>query len=190
VKFQALQMIDEAERVDAIYTKIHKVMRRQSLSKNSLIKQDGWIAVCAHEDLRGDLSNILRALQEYNYTDLTAASWNFLMPTVMTVQVSLQGMTEFSTQNLDWYVLFSGEPDWIIVFANPLDFWLVAGKPDFVKTVLGCSPSEAFSSIEQMLIESRFLTETGREHFSLLIHQLREIYPSAETGSLIDFEFT
>jgi hypothetical protein len=75
-----------------------------------------------------------------------------------------------------------------MLFAIPDDFWLVAGMPELVEEILGCSVEEGFDSIEEMIRESRHLADWGREQFSNIVHQLREVYPVAQTGDTIDLE--
>jgi hypothetical protein len=154
-----------------------------------LIKQENWISVCAHEDKR-DLHHIFGTIRKYGYVDLTSISWYLKPPIMMKFQSTPYGMDKFHAKNIDWNILFSEELDWIILFANPLDFWLVAGNPDFVEEILGCSPDEAFSYLESIVSESTFFTDAGREHFSYLINQLQFVYPAAQPGEAIDFEFT
>jgi hypothetical protein len=189
MKTEAFQIVKSPELIAGYFQTLSKVIPKTSQDGNSLIKQEGWIGVCAHENKR-DLRAVLDTIQRHKYADFIAIEWNMLEPRAMKVPSTPEGMDQFHSQNLHWMMLFAGKPDWIILFVNPLDFWLVAGTPDFVEEVLTCPPDEAFSELEEIVAESTFFTDVGRAHFSHLIHQLRFVYPAAQPGEAIDFEFT
>jgi hypothetical protein len=189
-----LEFIQDPEEIASYYGLINQVMQKVppypfgGSYKNVLIKQPGWSAVCAHEELR-DLSLIFRTIREYGYTELKAVSWDLLEPRVMKVQATDQGMQSFRYERIAWTILFAGNPDWMILFPGPHDFWLMAGKSDIIEKFLECTMEEAFSSVDEMIAESKLLGDKGREYLSYLLHQLREVYPSAQVGDAIDFDF-
>jgi hypothetical protein len=159
-----------------------------STTITTLVKREGWIAVCFHESLFSP-SSFIAALVDYGYMEFTATPWCDIGP-MMIVPSTLDSMYTCMMKQILWYILSAGEPDWIILYANTLDFYLILGSQDFIEKVLDCSTHEAFASIEEIIDQSRYISEVGKAHFVDLLHQLRVVYPQAENGSLISFEFT
>jgi hypothetical protein len=190
-QYQSIEFIKQPEEIESYYASVNRVMQkvRPHTYKNLLIKQEGWIAVCAYEGLRGDLWTILTN-PKYSCDELKSVTWDMLEPKVMKIQATEKGVQEFFYNRLGWTVLFAGNPDWIILFPEPEDFWLIAGKPDFVEKVLGATPKEGFASLEEIITGSKYLTDKGREYYSNLVYQLREVYSVIQVGEAIEFDFT
>jgi hypothetical protein len=190
-QYQSIEFITQSDEIKSYYASINKVMQKVPpyTYKNLLIKQEEWVSVCASEELRGD--NLWKVLltPEYVPGELKSVTWNMNEPKVMKTQGTENGIQELFYNRLGWTVWFSGNPDWMILFPAPEDFWLIAGKLEFVEKALGCSMEEGFSSCERLIAKSRYLSEEDRECYSHLVYQLREVYPVIEVGESIEFDF-
>jgi hypothetical protein len=191
-EFTSIEFINNADEIASYYASIERVMQKVDFHayKNLLIKQNGWVAVCAYEGFGGE--NMFEVLTDpaYSCGGLKSVTWDMLEPIVLKIQPTEKGIQEFFYNRLGWTILFAGNPDWMILFPAPEDFWLIAGKPDFVEKILGSSIDEGFASFDALISGSRYLTDKGREYYSRLVHQLREIYPNLKVGEAADFDFT
>jgi hypothetical protein len=183
-----MEIIESSQLIDEHLKFLENSIIRSSATVNTLVKREGWIAVCAREGIFS-ASNFIAALVDYGYMEFTATPWCDVGP-MMIVPSNLDSMYTCMMKQIFWYVLSAGEPDWVILYANTLDFYLILGNQDFIEKVLDCPISEAFASIEGLIERSRYISEIGKAHFVDLLHQLRVVYPQAENGSLISFEFT
>jgi hypothetical protein len=176
--------------VEELYRTIELAIQSLSNTSTALIKRKNWIAVCFHECLM-DFSQISSAFQKYSYKEVVSLSWNeteqsgFVVPT----DEDNMGICFFWAGTIAC-VIFAGQPDWIILYERTLDYLLICGEEDFVEELIGCSKDEAFASIEEVIAESRFISGIGKQHFKDLLHKLRVVYPNADPGSKITFEFT
>lgn len=184
-----LEVLHDSALIAQTYGVVRKVLQYELPGTHFLVKQKDWIAVCAHEELIDEMC-LLEALHHNSLNSCTAVSWYMIEPEVMQVPSTEKGLGQFFMRNIGWFVLFSGKPDWLILFVNQFDFWIVIGESDFVNQALGCSPEFAFADLQERVVKSRFFSEIGKKHFEYLIHQLQEVYPDAQPGDRIDFEFT
>ena len=176
--------------VQKLYRTSDLAIYSSSNQSTALIKRRNWVAVCFHECLI-DFSQISSAFQKYGYETVIALSWDeadqsgFVIPTD---EESMSGC--FFGVGTIACVIFAGEPDWLILYERTLDYLIICGEKDFVEEVLGCDINEAFESIEEVISESRFISDIGKGHFRDLLYKLRVLYPQAQLGDEINFKFT
>lgn len=185
MKYTKISIVESSESIAHYYQTIYKAIGGSSETDELwLIKQPGWIAVCAQEETF--YSENLIKLQKYGYSEITALSWSDCSPLAIDIPLTPEAISEFFMKKVLWYVLYAGQPDWLILLANTLDLWLVAGPPELVHTILGCSPEQAFRSLEEFAHESKYVTLRGQQYYDYLLYQLRSIYPSAQVGTVIN----
>lgn len=182
--------VTSSTQVEELHRTAHSAIQRLSGISTSLIKIENWIAVCFHECLL-DFSQISSAFKKYGHKEIVVLSWGdtemsaFILPT----NEEEMGISFFGIGTIGC-LIFSGKPDWVILYERTLDYLLICGKQDFVEQVLGCSKSDAFESIEEVIKNSGYISDIGKQHFRDLLYQLRVVYPTANNGSEIIFEFT
>lgn len=182
--------ITDTTEVQKLYRTVDLVIRKLSNTSTTLIKRNNWIAVCFHECLI-DFSQISSAFQKYRYEEVIVLSWDetdqsgFLIPTD---KENVRGC--FFSVGIIACVIFSGEPDWIILYERSLDYLIICGTKETIEEVLGCSTNKAFESIEEVIAESRFISNIGKGHFRDLLYKMKVVYPQAKLGDEITFEFT
>ncbi len=188
-KFEEVHSI---EQIDSFYEIAESIIIRSSLTMTSLVKRDGWIPICIHEDLL-NMYEISPTLKKFNYEIITGLAWSRddIERLATIFDSTKESIGQFvSKQWCSAYLIFSGSPDWIILVEKTLGFCFLYGEKEFLEELIDSSQNEAFLSIEKMIDESRYLTDTGRRHFRDLLHQLRDIYPTLLPGDMFKFEFT
>lgn len=187
--FQEVQSIEE---INHLYKIAERVIVRSSITITALTKKEGWIPICIHEDLL-NMYQIASILKKHNYEMIIGLAWSRdddeHLATIFDSTDDSVGQF-ISRQWSSAYLLFSGDPDWIILAEKILGFCFVYGEKKFLEDLIGISQDEAFVSIEEVIAESRFITDIGREHFKNLLHQLRDVYPNLLPGDTFTFEFT
>lgn len=176
--------------VEEIYRTAQSAIRRLSSTSTSLIKIENWTAVCFHECLL-DFPQISSAFKKYGYEEIVVLSWGDIEMSAFILPTSEEKMgSSFFDIGALACLIFSGKPDWLILYERTLDYLLICGKQDFVEEVLGCAKNDAFESIEETIAESGFISDVGKGHFRDLLYKLKVVYLDAEPGAEIIFEFT
>lgn len=189
--FQLIRPVESSSQLAEYYSLIHRAIGGNTGdSQLWLIKQEGWVAAVAYDGsfyADEDEARLVQTLSEHNYKEFIATTWSRLRatPPALVVPATVDAIEEFRVSTFHWYVLFSGQPDWLILIADTLDFIIVAGQPNFVQEVLGCDPDEAARDIQEMS-ESEYLNPVVRKYYAHLLEQLRIVYPQAQPGEIID----
>ena len=182
--------VDSKIKTEDLCNKSRTAIRYLSSTSTSLIKRKDWIAVCFHESLI-NTDSILHSLRNHGYDKIVWLSWGEF-ETSATVLTTTEENINLALMHLGLLgcVIFSGEPDWIVLYERTLDYLLICGEEKLVEEIMGHSKEEAFASIEEVITESRYISDIGKQHFKDLLYKLRVIYPEANPGSEIIFEFT
>jgi hypothetical protein len=192
-RFEVIRPIESPAQIAEYYATIHKAIGGTTNSDDEhlwLVKQEGWIAAVAYDGFfyaDKDEARLVQTLTDYGYQEFIATAWSEVRhtPPVLALPTTVDAIEEFRVNTFCWYVLFAGNPDWLILLAHTLDFIIVAGQPDFVQQVLGCNPDEAAKEIQEMS-ESKYLNPAVRKYYAHLLEQLRVVYPHAQPGEIID----
>jgi hypothetical protein len=98
--------------------------------------------------------------------------------------VSSDAIEEFDNlYSFYWCVLFDREMNWLIC-CTKLDYFLVAGKKEFVEDALGRNSDESFDDFQQYLMLESY--QPLKEHLESVYHQCRYQYQIAESGTFVD----
>ena len=184
--------VKSAEQIDELYGVAESIITRSSETTTSLIKRDGWTPICVQENLL-NVYEIAPILKKYNYETIIGLEWSRgdVERSATTFDSTRDSMSRFiSRQWCSAYLLFSGSPDWVILVEKTLDFCFLYGEKKFLEELINTSQSEAFLSVEEMIAECQYFTDTGRQHLRDLLHELRDVYPTILPGDTFSFEFT
>jgi hypothetical protein len=200
--YQYIKSIDNDEISKTIEPKIQRVIidwKSHTLHPR-FIKHENWIGVCCENNELYENMNVdkfLKAIQLYESLDVTVFSFSqyFLaetkemLPRGYSFPAHMKAFQELWCSGFllgpSMHIYFAGEPDWILLNDPDLDYFVVFAEPQFIEQILPLSIDDAFSSI---LIKSdnHPFYYSWHDFFASLVHQLRDIYPNAKPGDIIE----
>ena len=185
------RQIKNIETIQNLYEMIQSVIFKSSETKTSFFKKKNWSPVIYHENLINPY-NFLSSLCQDGVQEIVALSWSdFGDRSAVIFSPEQENCYHFmGTRKSPSYILFSGEPDWLILMESTLDFYFLYGDRTFLENIIGCSFNNGFKSIEHAIEHSHYMTDIGRIHFKDLLHKLQIVYPTLKDNEIIEFEFT
>lgn len=201
--FKYVKSIDNDEIERSIERKIRSIIIewKDDTLHPRFIKHEDWIGVCCdngelYEDV--NLENLCKAVQNYEESDVVLFSFSQYsdlesgekVPRCYFFPAHIQAFQEFPQIPISIYpsiyMLFSGAPDWILLNSPDLDYFVLFGDPNFVRQVLSVSVDEAFQTILDKSTPQALFYYSWHTFFENLVHKLRDIYPYAKSGEIIE----
>jgi hypothetical protein len=187
------QKVMSTEQINAYCQSIQQLIQGEREDEDlCLVKQSGWIAVCAEDDSRyygeENFSRFASAFQKHGSDQFIALSWSQQPPHALIVPSTLEGFSQFAMQSNMWDVLFPHTLDWLFLIAPTMDLIIVAGPPDFVQDLFGCNVREVFNDILDRS-ESKYLHPTYCRYLKSLVQKLEVEYPKLKHGDKLDLSF-
>jgi hypothetical protein len=188
----------DIEYILSIQKKIAQFIGRDN-EKNSplyLVKHQGWSARAFYdgEFYEDDQEKALaKVLQAYGYTsfvmmplclDLFDKSKKMVFD-LLEEPSTYEGFEEVRLNHcLSWYILYGGQPDWIILLTPVDDFMIVIGRKQIFDSICSNFSSDVWTGIEEMA-NSDMLNSHRRFLYNNLIDNLNNVYETAPEGEIL-----
>lgn len=186
-EWKLLQPVWDSEEVNQSKKKLNKVITGwATINKLFIKKLPDWVAIATESgDHFGesDIENLLQAVGEHGYPEIIAVAFENLngIPPAFKIPATLEAIEEFHNScGLFWFVLYSGEPDWVIV-CTKLDYLVVAGRLNFVEKFLGCKIEQALTDFDEYM-SGYSERDPFKKYLTFVRHQLFVEYPLIEPG--------
>lgn len=165
-----MQLINDKSKRTELFTAVKECLDKHLKIKSAVLKENGWIAIPVEsaayfdEEKAEKLSTAMLDLGIKDFYAIQYEEWDIADLNMFKVLSTKEDILEFSFAASSFYYVMFPEDKSFLIICSPYDYYIVAGKKEFVLKALGKSVEEARKEFLSFANDS-FWPEKDRRNF-------------------------
>jgi hypothetical protein len=186
----ALRPLDDPIELYKVHHVLERILHSDRVGSLTIVKQDGWIAVPVESGYHfsdADQCQLLQAIVDNGDHRTFAVALEALgdFPSAYEVSLTEEGISAFNHRFGHFnFALVADEPSWVVICTTS-EYFIVAGKLDFVRRALGGELEASFAHFHEFASDMNW-PKNVRNYLLSILTTLQRNYLQAEPGTVVE----